>query len=107
MALSRRQKRERAQAAADMRAMLDAPFGRRFINMVIGMGGVYHRNPGTGAAETSALFEGRRSVALDLMQMLSAVDPYAVPILMREDIDQSKRLDTQPSEPDDDKGDEE
>jgi hypothetical protein len=91
-ALLRNRERDAATlAAADIRAVMSTQQGRRFVWSLIESAGVYAPSF-TGAAETTAFNEGRRSVGIGLMVAAQRDVPDLYVIALQEQL-AAKRLD--------------
>lgn len=81
--LTRSQRTRLKQRQRDMQAILDLPLGRRFLCEILDLCGYAERCMGTNTADSLHRLS-RRSVAVDLVDALQAVDPRALQRLLDE-----------------------
>lgn len=75
----------RAQQLADVHAVLATAPGRRLLwRLLVEEGGLFRQTFREGHADTSAFYEGKRSIALFLQGEIGAADPQAFETMRRE-----------------------
>lgn len=75
----------RDQQLADLHAVLDMPAGRRLLwRLLVEEGGFFRQTFREGHPDTSAFYEGKRSIALFLQAEIGAADPAAFERMRRE-----------------------
>jgi hypothetical protein len=69
----------------DLRAVLDLPAGRRVLwRLLTEQCGLYHQTFREGHADTSAFYEGKRSIALELKAEIGVANVDALDLMRQE-----------------------
>lgn len=75
-----------AQETEDLRAVLATPEGRRVLNGILGLTGIYGRSY-TGEALSMAHLEGRREIGITLLEKIKAQAPGSYLAMLRESLE--------------------